>query len=142
MKIHLQSKTMLKSVYISAILVIMVVCTTIASAGDHKYPDSWGKAGYTVELQNNSKVLINYSVGEFVLTDFELNGESLLGRPFGIGKGSESFDFMIKEANQIKNWPKNKIKELREVVYKGKGAEEMFFCIPFLQYFTTTEDRF
>jgi len=59
---------------------------------------------------------------------YELNGESLLGRPFGIGKDSESFDFMIKEANKIKRWSKNKIKELREVVYKGSGAEEMFFA--------------
>lgn len=59
---------------------------------------------------------------------YELDGKSLLGRPFGIGKGSESFDFMIKEANKIKKWSKNKIKELREVVYKGSGAEEMFFA--------------
>ncbi|MCD4683611.1 MAG: PKD domain-containing protein, partial [Bacteroidales bacterium] len=33
------------------------------------------KAGYTVELQNNSKILINYSIGEFTLTDLEVNGE-------------------------------------------------------------------
>ncbi|MBC8213796.1 MAG: hypothetical protein H8E71_04065 [Candidatus Marinimicrobia bacterium] len=59
---------------------------------------------------------------------YKLNGESLLGRPFGIDKGSESFDFMIKEVNKIKRWSKNKIKELREVVYKGSGAEEMFFA--------------
>jgi len=59
---------------------------------------------------------------------YELNGDSLLGRPFGLGKGSESFDFMIKEANGIKKWSKNKVKELREVVYKGQGAEKLFFA--------------
>jgi len=76
MKFRLPSKTMLKSVYILAILIIMAVYTTIAAARDHKYSDSWGKAGYTVESQDNSKVLINFSIGEFALTTLKLNGES------------------------------------------------------------------
>jgi hypothetical protein len=45
-----------------------------AFAGDIKYSDSWGKAGYTVESQNLSKVLLNYSIIEFSLTDLVING--------------------------------------------------------------------
>jgi len=46
-------------------------------AGDIKFTDSWGKAGYTVESQNGSKVLLNYSIKAFSLSDFQVNGESM-----------------------------------------------------------------
>ncbi|MEZ5196601.1 MAG: C25 family cysteine peptidase [Bacteroidales bacterium] len=42
-----------------------------------------GKAGYTVELQNNSKVILNYSISTFTISDIELDGETYqsLGLP-------------------------------------------------------------
>jgi len=76
MKIQLQSQAISKSVFFQVILVLMLFYTTIASAGEHKYSGSWGKAGYTVESQNNSKILINYSIVEFTLNDLEVSGKS------------------------------------------------------------------
>ena len=44
--------------------------------GNYAYTDSWGKAGYTVEMQNTSRVIVNYSIEEFGLTDMEIDGET------------------------------------------------------------------
>ncbi len=46
-------------------------------ADEFKYADSWGKAGYTLEMQSASKVIVNYSIDKFTLADFEANGESM-----------------------------------------------------------------
>jgi PKD repeat protein len=60
------------------ILVILTVYFSISGiAGDVKYNDSWGKAGYTLVSQNSSKVVLNYSITEFSLSDFQVNGESM-----------------------------------------------------------------
>ncbi|OQX78406.1 MAG: hypothetical protein B6D61_05610 [Bacteroidetes bacterium 4484_249] len=75
MKINLQPKTKLNSVFSMVILVLMMFYSTIASAEDYKYSESWGRAGYTVESQSNSKIMINYSIIKFTLSDKEVNGE-------------------------------------------------------------------
>ncbi len=74
MKIYLQSVLSLKSGF-SIIMTVMIFYATLAFAGDYKYNDNWGKAGYTVESQNNSAININYSIREFSLKDIEVNGE-------------------------------------------------------------------
>jgi PKD repeat protein len=76
MKIQLQYSAKWKSGIFTVLIVLMIFYSNITSAGDHKYTDSWGKAGYTVESQNNSKILINYSISRFALTESEINGES------------------------------------------------------------------
>jgi len=64
---------------------------------------------------------------------FKLGDESLIGRPFGIEKGQEAFEWLIETGKQMvtgnkeQKWPKNKIKELREISYKGEGALEAFY---------------
>jgi PKD repeat protein len=74
MKFHFISVAKLKSDFYSVLLGLMVFYTTLASAEDHKYSDSWGRAGFTVESQNSSKILINYSISKFALTNIEVNG--------------------------------------------------------------------
>ena len=76
MKIHSQSQVILKFVFVLLFLVLMMFNTSIASDGYHKYSGNWGKAGYTVELQNSSKILINYSIEEFLITNLDVNGET------------------------------------------------------------------
>lgn len=46
-------------------------------AGETKYADSWGEPGYTVETQDGSKVIINYSIKEFSLSTMEVKGEAM-----------------------------------------------------------------
>ncbi len=64
---------------------------------------------------------------------YQLANKSLIGRPFGIEKGQEAFDWLVEtgrgmvKGNENNKWPKNKIKELREVVYKGKSAIKAFY---------------
>jgi PKD repeat protein len=76
MNIHLQSVVRLKSFFFAVMMALMLFYTTLALAENHKYSDSWGKAGLTIESQNEAKILINYSIREFSLNDIELNGES------------------------------------------------------------------
>lgn len=75
MKLLIQSRTLLKSLIIQLFLVLLIITTTTASTEVYKYADSWGKVGYTIESQNNSMILINYSIREFSLTNLEINGE-------------------------------------------------------------------
>jgi len=66
---------------------------------------------------------------------FSLRDESLTGRPFGIDKGQEAYewlkktvsDMLVDSATKTRLWPMNKIKELRETVYKGEAAINIFF---------------
>lgn len=56
---------------------LMVLSTSGAQADEHKYTDSWGKAGYTVEQQSSTKTIVNYSIKNFTFTNFEFNGKSM-----------------------------------------------------------------
>lgn len=58
------------------ILGLFIILSLKVSAENHKYLDSWGKPGYTVESQNSSKVLINYSISEFANKAIVINGET------------------------------------------------------------------
>jgi len=51
----------------------------------------------------------------------------LIGRPFAIGKGQEGYAALEKMAVDVARWPSGKIKELREVAYKGRTEIEKFF---------------
>jgi len=46
-------------------------------AGEVKYTDSWGKAGYSVTNQKSSDVEINYSINSFNFADIDINGEMM-----------------------------------------------------------------
>ena len=77
MKFYLlsQSRLPLKQ---AILLLVFVLCTNLYSlAEDVKYNDSWGNAGYTVESQNASKVVLNYSISEFTLSDIDIKGEPM-----------------------------------------------------------------
>jgi PKD repeat protein len=76
MKLYIPSMAKLKLVFSPVFCGIVIFYSTLASAGDYKYPDSWGKSGYTVESQTGSRILINYSVQEFALTDVMINDEN------------------------------------------------------------------
>ena len=76
MKILLQSLEILKSVLYPVMFAWMIFYTSILMAEDYKYYNSWGKAGYSVESQSSSKILINYSIDMFSLKDMEVKGES------------------------------------------------------------------
>ncbi len=55
----------------------MVFLFTSSYADEHKYTDSWGKEGYTLEQQSPTKAIINYSINNFSISDFQANGESM-----------------------------------------------------------------
>ncbi|MBC8485964.1 MAG: T9SS type A sorting domain-containing protein [Bacteroidetes bacterium] len=46
-------------------------------AEEINYTDSWGKAGFTVESQNVSKVRINFSINSFGIINSLINGEAM-----------------------------------------------------------------
>jgi len=58
-----------------AVLTVLMIFTIRLSAGTHTYTDGWGKAGFTIQSQSSTSVVINYSVGEFSLSDVTINGE-------------------------------------------------------------------
>ncbi|RLD59112.1 MAG: hypothetical protein DRJ05_06875, partial [Bacteroidetes bacterium] len=76
MKYHLQSQLISKPIFFHVFLSLIVFYTNVISAESHIYPDSWGKAGYTLESQSSSKVVVNYSIVGFALTNSKINGET------------------------------------------------------------------
>lgn len=62
---------------------------------------------------------------------YKLGNQSLIGRPFGVEKGQEAYGWLMATAKKMitgkDKWPKNKLKELRETVYKGKDTTEAFY---------------
>lgn len=60
------------------LLVVFLVVNTLNAADQQvKYPDSWGKSGYTLVQQEKGGVMINYSVEGFNLTDALIDGETM-----------------------------------------------------------------
>jgi PKD repeat protein len=76
MKISLHLATKVKSGLFTILSGLLILDSCLALAENHKFSDSWGKSGYTVESQSNSKIIINYSVNEFTLTEMSINGVS------------------------------------------------------------------
>ncbi len=75
MSLHSFRRSNPKQVLLAVIFTMVIISGLFA--GDIKYSDSWGKAGYTVESQTPIKVTVNYSINGFSLTDFDLKGESM-----------------------------------------------------------------
>jgi len=73
--VHSQAKANLK--LLIALFVLVFFVFTNSKADEYKYSDNWGKAGYTVETLSATKVLINYSVEEFALTEMEVKSEAM-----------------------------------------------------------------
>jgi hypothetical protein len=61
-----------------AIMLGFAFLYTSVLADNYSYEDSWGKAGYTIENQNSNKVIVNYSIENFVLQSTQINGESMM----------------------------------------------------------------
>ena len=78
MKMNLLFKTGVALKALAVVVGLTVLMATAIQADEYKYSDSWGKAGYTLEVQSKSNVTINYSVNQFALTDFDLDGEPML----------------------------------------------------------------
>ncbi len=74
----LLSKTRVTLKALSVVLGLTIFMAATAQADEYKYTDSWGKAGYTLEVQSKSNVTVNYSIDQFALSDFEADGESML----------------------------------------------------------------
>ncbi len=68
----------LKSTRFLAVMLGFVFLYTGVLADNYSYKDSWGKAGYTLESQNNNKVIVNYSIKNFSLESMQINGESMM----------------------------------------------------------------
>jgi len=47
---------------LTVVLGLTVFVYTSSLADEFKYSDSWGKAGYTLETQSATKVVINFSI--------------------------------------------------------------------------------
>ncbi len=47
-------------------------------AEEIRYGDSWGDAGYTLNTQTRSNVVVNYSIQSFTLEDVMIDGESMV----------------------------------------------------------------
>jgi len=73
----ISSPPMKKRNLLYAVIAGLIFCSLQTVAGDHKYNDSWGKSGFTVQSQSSTGVQINYSVVEFSLSDVTINGETL-----------------------------------------------------------------
>ncbi len=68
----------LKNAKYLAVMLGFVFLYTGVLADNYSYKDSWGKAGYTLESQNNNKVIVNYSIKNFSLESMQVNGESMM----------------------------------------------------------------
>ena len=78
MKMTLLSRTGVTLKALSVVLGLTIFMAAASQADEYKYTDSWGKAGYTLEVQSKSNVTVNYSVDQFALTDFNVDGEPML----------------------------------------------------------------
>ncbi|MBN3034884.1 MAG: hypothetical protein JW861_04805 [Bacteroidales bacterium] len=63
--------------HFSAITLAFIALLTFVRADEIRYTDSWGKAGFTVERQDQAGVKINYSITEVFIEDLDVNGESM-----------------------------------------------------------------
>ena len=58
--------------YISLSFVLSVFALTTGFSQKISYPDSWGKAGFTLESGENTSVRINYSIDKFSIDDITI----------------------------------------------------------------------
>jgi len=80
---RLFSKSSLGSVTIALLLSLTFLTT---SATEHRYSDSWGKQGLSLNRQGSDGVSLNFSIQEFRFTERNINGTNMTGIEF-----SESF---------------------------------------------------
>ena len=59
------------------LLLTFILLVFYASAQSFSYPDSWGKAGFNLMDSKASSVQVTYSVPQFALEDFPVNGQTL-----------------------------------------------------------------
>ena len=76
MKKLVQSLTF--QIKVSIVILGLVVFIQGIFAEEYKYEDSWNKAGYTLNTQTRSNVVVNYSIQSFSINDMLINGESMV----------------------------------------------------------------
>ncbi|MDP8287355.1 MAG: C25 family cysteine peptidase, partial [Candidatus Electryonea clarkiae] len=74
MKTYIKFRTKLKPTLLT--LLLLVINLSLLADEKQKHPDNLGDTGFTVESQNNTKLIINYSIGNFTLVDQEIDGEN------------------------------------------------------------------
>ena len=64
-------------------LALIFSTTGTVLADEYSYSDSWGPSGFNVEEQNDTKVIVNYSIENFTLSQEMIEGEDMhvLGLP-------------------------------------------------------------
>jgi hypothetical protein len=76
-----------KSTVGSVTLALLLTLTFLSvSATEHRYTDSWGKQGLSMNRQGSDGVSLNFSIQEFRFTERNINGTNMTGIEF-----SESF---------------------------------------------------
>jgi len=73
MKIHLKAMIKLNSVLFTFYLLVLNL--TVVSSEIINSPAPTDDRWFTVKSQNNTTVEVNYSIGDFTLTDIEIDGE-------------------------------------------------------------------
>lgn len=62
---------------VSLLLGIMIFATQTVTADTFHFPDSWGKAGFTIEATTPTALVFNYSVETLALKTTQVNGETV-----------------------------------------------------------------
>jgi len=73
MKIHIKFSAKIKSTLLTLFLTSLVL--SLVANDKHKYSSSFGDNDFTVESQSNSKIVVNYTLGNFTLSNQEIAGE-------------------------------------------------------------------
>lgn len=73
MEISLGSRAKLNSVFLTLLLIGFFI--SAYSFENNEPPKNLESAGFIVESQNSAKVVVNYSIGNFILADQEIDGE-------------------------------------------------------------------
>ncbi len=64
-------------IYTSLTFVLLAFVINTGYSQKISYPDSWGKTGFTLESNDNTSVIINYSIDEFSIDDITIGDEIL-----------------------------------------------------------------
>ncbi len=69
------SFTIMARLFISVFVIGAFVLSAHAQVGKYTYTDTWGKQGFSVKDQKSDVVVINYSVGDFSISQMDINGK-------------------------------------------------------------------
>lgn len=64
-------------IFLSLVIFLFAISTEVLKADEINYPDSWDEQGYSIILQSQEGVKINYSITSFNLAKVQINGKTL-----------------------------------------------------------------